>query len=72
VTPAGEVAHAWGVPRLAGPFLLAAAAFTATAVLLACLLRPDPLRLARALTARAAGGADEGAETAPSAPPCWS
>jgi hypothetical protein len=68
VTPAGEVAHAWGVPRLAGPFLLAAAAFTATAVL----LRPDPLRLVRALTARAAGGPDEGAETAPSAPPCWS
>lgn len=61
VTPAGEVAHAWGVPRLAGPFLLAAAAFTATAVVLACLLRPDPLRLAQALTARAAGAPDEGA-----------
>lgn len=36
VTPAGEVAHAWGVPRLAGPFLPAAAAFAATAVVLAC------------------------------------
>ncbi|MFJ6613876.1 MFS transporter [Streptomyces sp. NPDC091289] len=56
VTPAGEVAHAWGVPRLAGPFLLAAAAFTATAVLLAVLLRPDPLRLAQTRAARAAGG----------------
>ncbi|MFI1934600.1 MFS transporter [Streptomyces sp. NPDC020330] len=55
VTPAGEVAHAWGVPRLAGPFLLAAAAFAATSVVLACLLRPDPLRLARALAARDAG-----------------
>ncbi|MFI7086420.1 MFS transporter [Streptomyces anulatus] len=62
VTPAGEVAHAWGVPRLAGPFLLAAAAFTATAVVLACLLRPDPLRLAQALAARAAGAPDEGAD----------
>ncbi|WP_374935714.1 MFS transporter [Streptomyces sp. SM11] len=68
VTPAGEVAHAWGVPRLAGPFLLAAAAFAATAVLLACLLRPDPLRLALALAAqaraaRAAGAPDEGADS---------
>ncbi|MFJ7414343.1 MFS transporter [Streptomyces sp. NPDC098077] len=58
VTPAGEVAHAWGVPRLAGPFLLAAAAFAATAVVLACLLRPDPLRLAQELAARVAQGRD--------------
>ncbi len=58
-----EVAHAWGVPPLAGPFLLAAAAFTATAVVLACLLRPDPLRLAQALAARAAGAPDEGADS---------
>ncbi|WP_051860049.1 hypothetical protein [Streptomyces anulatus] len=63
VTPAGEVAHAWGVPRLAGPFLPAVAAFAATAALLACLLRPGPLRLAQALTARAASAADEGADT---------
>ncbi|MGQ4719225.1 MFS transporter [Streptomyces anulatus] len=63
VTPAGEVAHAWGVPPLAGPFLLAAAAFTATAVVLACLLRPDPLRLAQALAARAAGAPGEGADS---------
>ncbi|MEU6956141.1 MFS transporter [Streptomyces sp. NPDC045714] len=63
VTPAGEVAHAWGVPRLAGPFLLAAAAFAATAVVLACLLRPDPLRLAQELAVRAAGVPDEGADT---------
>lgn len=63
VTPAGEVAHAWGVPRLAGPFLLAAAAFTATSVVLACMLRPDPLRLAQALAARAAGAPDEGADS---------
>ncbi|MFJ9112917.1 MFS transporter [Streptomyces sp. NPDC102283] len=61
VTPAGEVAHAWGVPRLAGPFLLAAAAFAATAVVLACLLRPDPLRLAQELAAR--GAQDRGADT---------
>lgn len=51
------------MPRLAGPFLLAAAAFTATAVVLACLLRPDPLRLAQKLTARAAGAPDEGTDS---------
>ncbi|MFF4955231.1 MFS transporter [Streptomyces chattanoogensis] len=49
VTVTGEVAHGWGIPRLAGPFLLAAVAFGAAAVVLACLLRPDPLRLARTL-----------------------
>ncbi|WP_078600255.1 MFS transporter [Streptomyces violens] len=49
VTATGEVAHGWGVPRLAGPFALATVAFAAAAVLLGTLLRPDPLRLARTL-----------------------
>lgn len=57
----GEVAHSWGIPRLAGPFLLAVAAFGAAAVALAALLRPDPLRLAEQLAAAARDdGADEG------------
>ncbi|PNE41038.1 MFS transporter [Streptomyces noursei] len=43
VTVTGDLALAWGVPRLAGPFLLAAAAFGAAAAVLACLLRPEPL-----------------------------
>lgn len=47
----GEFAHSVGVPRLAGPFLLAAAAYGAAAVALAVLLRPDPLQLARELAA---------------------
>ncbi|MEU8915224.1 MFS transporter [Streptomyces nigrescens] len=51
VTLTGEVAHSWGIPRLAGPFLLAVAAFGAAAVALAALLRPDPLRLAEKLAA---------------------
>ncbi|MEU9486127.1 MFS transporter [Streptomyces decoyicus] len=51
VTLTGEVAHSWGIPRLAGPFLLAVAAFGAAAVALAVLLRPDPLRLAEKLAA---------------------
>ncbi|MFF8787929.1 MFS transporter [Streptomyces sp. NPDC015125] len=51
VTLTGRVAHSWGIPRLAGPFLLAVAAFGAASVVLAALLRPDPLRLAEKLAA---------------------
>lgn len=57
VTVTGEVAHAWGIPRLAGPFALATVAFAAAAAVLGLLLRPDPLRLARTL-AEAAGATD--------------
>ncbi|MEU5208456.1 MFS transporter [Streptomyces sp. NPDC020742] len=64
VAVTGELAHSWGIPRLAGPFLLAVAAFGAAAVVLACLLRPDPLRLAEA---RAAQQADDAATAAPAA-----
>jgi MFS family permease len=46
-----------GVPELAGPYLLSAAGFGAAALLLAVGLRPDPLLLARALAADAAGAA---------------
>ncbi|MGW2028140.1 MFS transporter [Streptomyces decoyicus] len=60
VTLTGEVAHSWGIPRLAGPFLLAVAAFGAAAVALAVLLRPDPLRLAEKLAAARAVVAAEG------------
>ncbi|PVC85775.1 MFS transporter [Streptomyces sp. CS014] len=49
VTPTGEIAQALGVPRLTGPFLLATVAFAAASIALVCLLRPDPLRLARSL-----------------------
>ncbi|MFF8452217.1 MFS transporter [Streptomyces leeuwenhoekii] len=45
VGPTGALAHTWGIPRLAGPFLLAAAAYTAAALVLLIRLRPDPLRL---------------------------
>ncbi|GES30131.1 MFS transporter [Streptomyces angustmyceticus] len=69
VTLTGQVAHSWGIPRLAGPFLLAVAAFGAAAVALACLLRPDPLRLAEKLAAAradtAAGRPADGAEVLP-------
>ncbi|MCQ8768979.1 MFS transporter [Streptomyces telluris] len=64
VTVTGDVAHAWGIPRLAGPFLLAVVAYAAAAVVMGAFLRPDPLLRARELAAaeaaeRAAeGGAD--------------
>ncbi|GHG68448.1 MFS transporter [Streptomyces griseocarneus] len=54
VTVTGDVAHGWGIPRLAGPFLLAAGAFAAATVILGVFLRPDPLHLARERAARAA------------------
>ncbi|SDM41119.1 MFS transporter [Allokutzneria albata] len=45
--PAGEFARGLGIPHLAGPFLLAGAAYVLAAVVLAVGLRPDPLLLAR-------------------------
>ncbi|ATL25751.1 MFS transporter [Streptomyces formicae] len=48
VGPTGALAHAWGIPRLAGPFLLAAVAYAAAGLVLWVWLRPDPLLLARA------------------------
>ncbi|KAB2340668.1 MFS transporter [Actinomadura rudentiformis] len=47
--PAGDLAHALGIPHLAGPFILAAAAYAMATLVLAVWLRPDPLLLARAL-----------------------
>ncbi|WP_007027786.1 MFS transporter, partial [Saccharomonospora iraqiensis] len=49
VTVTGRFAEAVDLPRLAGPFLLAALAYGAAAVVLRVLLRPDPLTTARAL-----------------------
>ncbi|GAA1089252.1 MFS transporter [Kitasatospora arboriphila] len=45
--PTGDLAAVLGIPRLAGPFLLAGAAYAAAAAVLAIGLRPDPLLLAR-------------------------
>ncbi|GAA1227263.1 MFS transporter [Prauserella halophila] len=49
VTPLGTLAQTWNIPSLAGPFLLAAVAYSAAAIVLWALLRPDPLLTARAL-----------------------
>ena len=45
----GELADTIGVPRLAGPFLLAAVAYGAAGIVIWILLRPDPLQLAASL-----------------------
>jgi len=47
VGPTGTLAVSLGLPRLTGPFLLAAVAYTAAALVVALWLRPDPLLLAR-------------------------
>lgn len=51
VEPMGAVAEALGVPRLAGPFILAAAAYGTASLAVVALLRPDPLLTARAWAA---------------------
>ncbi|MFE5487021.1 MFS transporter [Streptomyces sp. NPDC056527] len=53
--PAGESVAGLGIPAAAGPFVWAAGVFLVAAVMVALLLRPDPL-----LTARALSGAEEG------------
>jgi MFS family permease len=51
VEPTGQIASAVGIRELAGPFMLATAAYALAAVAVLVLLRPDPLLAARA-TAR--------------------
>ncbi|MET7596212.1 MFS transporter [Streptomyces sp. NPDC005481] len=48
--PAGRSVTGLGIPAAAGPFLWAAGVFVVSAVLVAVLLRPDPLLTARALS----------------------
>lgn len=54
VTPLGRLATHLGLPALAGPFLLAGAAYLAAGTALFLLLRPDPLLFARSLDGAAA------------------
>jgi MFS family permease len=51
VEPMGAVAEAMGIPELAGPFVLATAAYGLGALAVLVLLRPDPLLVARAAAA---------------------
>ncbi len=51
VEPLGTLATGLGLPALAGPFLLAAVAYSSAGIVLFVWLRPDPLRVAQALAA---------------------
>ena len=51
VSVTGTLAAEVGVPLLAGPFMLAAAAYAAAGLVLWVMLRPDPLLLARSIDA---------------------
>ncbi|GAA3699468.1 MFS transporter [Zhihengliuella alba] len=65
IGPLGRLAEVWGVPALAGPFILAAAAYGAAGLVLFVLLRPDPYLLARRLATAAAAQADGPAASGP-------
>ncbi|WP_370249438.1 MFS transporter [Nocardioides sp.] len=67
VGPLGRLAEAVGVPSLAGPFLLAAAAYAAAGAVLLVRLRPDPLLTARRWTPPAETPGDDDAR--PTLPP---
>ena len=62
VEPLGSFAHSIGVPALAGPFILAAVAYSVAGTVMFTMLRPDPYLVALGLAARdrsAAGGSVE-------------
>ena len=52
VTPMGHVAQSLNMPALAGPFLLAAVAYSAAGLVFYLLLKPDPLMVARFIEER--------------------
>ncbi|MGW2559736.1 MFS transporter [Streptomyces sp. NPDC001514] len=54
--PAGRSVSGLGIPAAAGPFLWAAGVFLISALVVALLLRPDPLLTARALVPAEDGG----------------
>lgn len=67
VEPLGGLATSFGLPALAGPFLLAAVAFLAAGGTLFAFLRPDPFLVAKDLAAAADGAADGVVPPAPEA-----
>src|SRR5919107_494318 len=60
VEPMGSVAAGLGIPELAGPFLLATAAYALAGVVVSVQLRPDPLVTARAMAHEAAAAGTGG------------
>lgn len=62
VQPVGRLAEQFGIPPLAGPFVLAALAYGLAAVVLLIWLRPDPLLVARELAAQEAATVAQGVD----------
>lgn len=62
VNVTGEFALSIGVPSLAGPFLLAAVAYTLAGIILLLLLHPDPLLVAKAVANQAAQGSQSSSD----------
>ena len=60
VGPAGDLASALSLPPLTGPFLVSVVVVLAAALVIAVLLRPDPLLLARQVAGRPAGEVQQG------------
>ncbi|MFE0640336.1 MFS transporter [Streptomyces sp. NPDC058877] len=58
--PAGKSVSGLGIPAAAGPFAWAAGVFVVAAIVVALLLRPDPLLTARALHDTGSDGVPEG------------
>lgn len=67
----GDLAEEFGVPRLAGPFLLAAVAYGAAGVIIWILLRPDPLQVAADVPEAQRHTGDEDAATSTGGKPSW-
>lgn len=65
VEPLGSMATSLGIPALAGPFLLAGAAYLAAGTVLLAMLRPDPFLVARAWGEGPAAPAAAAARAAP-------
>ena len=68
VSVMGDVALVFGIPPLAGPFMLAGVAYLLAGLVLLIFLRPDPFLLAKAIT-REIDIADESAGTVRRDPP---
>jgi MFS family permease len=54
-SPMGDLAERLGIPHLAGPYMLTVVVFVIAALLIATMLRPDPLIVAREDLARSTG-----------------
>ena len=71
----GTLATSFGIPALAGPFMLGAVAYASAGIVLWLLLRPDPLLLARSIAAGPSPGeatTEPSISTAASEPPSGS